>query len=132
MTTMPDKLLGQRIIWGAMLMGQSMFFVVTLVIPHGPAQPELARLLVPIAYGMLIVCAAIALSLPTLMNRRAVGTSVNPSAEQQVRIFQMALLEAPSLFSLVGYLITSASAILGAFAIAFLLLLSIFPRRRQS
>jgi hypothetical protein len=124
---MTDEIQVRRIIWGALLTGQLIFFIVTLVIPHGPAQPHLVRLLVPMAYGLVIVCAGISLSMPMLM-RRAAG---NAAVERPMRIAQMALLEGPSLFSIVGYLLTSERVILGAFAIAFLLLVSLFPRRPQ-
>lgn len=129
---MPDKLRTQRIIWTALLMGQLIFSGVALVIPHHPAQPDLAQVLVPIAYGLLIINGSLAFTLPSLLRRRAGGQPLSAEREQTLMIMPLAMIEGAALFAIVGYLLTGDTTVLGAFAISLLLYLTCFPLRTHS
>ena len=117
-----------RTVWAALLAGQLLFLVVTLALPERQAQPDQARLMVPMAYIMMVSSVAISLALPMIWAR---GDAGSPPAEGVLytrQIMRMALLEGSGLFTLVVFFLTGSYAVLPAFAIALLLFVASYPR----
>ena len=126
---MNDQTRTLRIIWAAMLLGQLMYFVVTLLITaEADHQPGLVRVMVPAVFLVLIAAAGASVALGMMPLPGAADRRANPAMYATRTIIRLALLEGPSLFGLTVFLLTRNTAALAASAVAFMLMVLMFPK----